>query len=102
MTGIDYYNRDGSRTDLEGSDLYRANFWTKVVAKTYMGFCTVSTVFLLFDHSWGEGEPILFETTVFGGRQDSSYARSRTEEEALATHRLAVSRLSKGEAPFNG
>ena len=35
-----------------------------------IGWVRVSTVFLGIDHNWGGGEPLLFETMVFGGPLD--------------------------------
>src|SRR5258706_13563526 len=37
------------------------------VAKTDFGDVRVSTVFLGFDRSFGQGPPLLFETMIFGG-----------------------------------
>ena len=41
------------------------------VALTEMDDYEVSTVFLGFDHGWGEGDPVLFETMVFGAEGDA-------------------------------
>ena len=52
----------------------------------------VSTVFLGIDHSFPpstEGEPILFETMIFGGEDDSYQERYSTWEEAEAGHEQA-------------
>lgn len=40
----------------------------------YVGALFISTVFIGVDHSWGEGEPLIFETMVFGeGSCDEKY-----------------------------
>lgn len=45
------------------------------VADTMIGDVRVSTVFLGLDHSWDKGEPVLFETLVFGGELDGHMQR---------------------------
>ncbi|KKL94572.1 hypothetical protein LCGC14_1863300, partial [marine sediment metagenome] len=55
----------------------------------------VSTVFLGLDHSFGRGAPILFETMIFGGKQDQYQERYYTWEEAEVGHRQ-VCILSEG------
>ncbi len=52
----------------------------------------VSTVFLGLDHNFEEGKPILFETMIFGGKQDQYQERYHTWEEAEAGHEQAVSK----------
>jgi hypothetical protein len=56
------------------------------VAHDVKGKLSISTVFIALDHSFGEGEPMLYETMVFGGREDMQ-ERYRTREEALAGHK---------------
>ena len=51
----------------------------------------VSTVWLGIDHSFGfSGPPLIFETMIFGGREDQYQVRYSTREEALAGHKHAV------------
>lgn len=50
----------------------------------------VSTAFLGLDHSFGRGEPLLFETVVFGGCHDQEMWRYSTRAEAIAGHAKAV------------
>jgi hypothetical protein len=55
----------------------------------------VSTVFLGFDHRLiGAGEPILFETMIFGGDHDCYQERYETEAQAVAGHRRIVEWLT--------
>jgi hypothetical protein len=65
----------------------------RVIAKTMVGPIEVSTVFLGLDHNWGSGEPILFETMIFGipeGDKENYYERRcATYEEAEAMHEKA-------------
>lgn len=50
----------------------------------------VSTVFLGIDHSYGDGEPLLFETMVFGGDHDGFCDRYSTKKEAVKGHKRVV------------
>lgn len=50
----------------------------------------VSTVFLGIDHGFGSGEPVLFETMIFGGEHDGYQQRYRTWEEAEKGHQRAI------------
>lgn len=48
--------------------------------------CTISTVFLALDHSYGGGPPVLWETMVFGGPLHNEQSRcggSREQAEAM-------------------
>jgi hypothetical protein len=48
------------------------------VASTTIGDVRVSTVFLALDHSFGHGEPLLFETMIFGGEHNDYQVRCST------------------------
>lgn len=52
----------------------------------------VSTVFLVIDHRWGAGDPLLFETLVFNGPLDGEMARYSTYAAAEAGHAAMVAR----------
>lgn len=69
----------------------------KKVAKTNLGNgIRVSTVFLCINHNFsGVGDPILFETMVFGGPLDEETERYCTEDEALKGHERMVQRVRK-------
>jgi hypothetical protein len=57
----------------------------------------VSTVFLGLDHSFlRRGEPILYETMVFGGPHDEHQRRYSTRAEAAAGHYETL-RMVQGE-----
>lgn len=64
------------------------------VAEAYIGDVYVSTVFLGFDHSFGDGPPLLFETMIFGGQYDGYQGRTSTWDEAIECHVEAVSRVA--------
>lgn len=64
-----------------------AEFGQKVEV-TSMADVTASTVFLCMDHNYsGVGEPILFETLVFGGESDGEMVHYRTWAEAKKGHK---------------
>jgi len=42
------------------------------------------------NHTYGEGEPLLFETMIFGGEHDDYQERYSTYEEALEGHQRAI------------
>lgn len=61
----------------------------------------VSTVWLGFDHAFGEGPPMIFETMVFSADSllQSIYCkRYSTRDEALAGHRWVVTHLLAGDS----
>lgn len=56
------------------------------VAEEHVGKSRISTVFLGIDHSFEGGEPVLWETMVFGGPLDQECSRcagSRKDAEAM-------------------
>lgn len=57
----------------------------------------VSTVFLGLDHGWGGGPPVLFETMIFDGPNDSWQDRYCTYEEAEAGHKKVCEKVRNGE-----
>lgn len=65
----------------------------RIVAQTKLNRrVTVSTVFLGLDHNFGRGEPLLFETMVFGGGLDGECFRYSTWDAAEAGHNKTVVR----------
>jgi hypothetical protein len=58
----------------------------------------VSTVFLGLDHSFGRGEPLLFETMIFGGPHDETQDRYATRQAAINGHAHYVA-LARGDEP---
>jgi hypothetical protein len=47
----------------------------RVVGRETIGDSTISTVFLGLDHCYDGGEPVLWETMVFGGKLDQEQDR---------------------------
>jgi len=69
----------------------------RIIARTEMPFIhpdvRVSTVFLGLDHAYGGGEPLLFETMIFGGEHDQYQDRCSTFTQALEMHSAALGLL---------
>lgn len=57
----------------------------------------VSTVFLGLDHQFVDGPPLLFQTTVFGGKLDREQARYSTWEQAVSGHNLMVEKVMSAQ-----
>src|SRR5438874_1294771 len=95
-----YWKLDDNRKPVPASsdDFVRwaEDFEARRVGKTMIGDVSVSTVFLCYDHGWGGGAPVLFETLVFGGPLDGEMERYCTWDEASAGHKLMVERVRKG------
>lgn len=70
----------------------------RVVKRTEVGGCEVSTVFLGLDHSFDDGPPVLFETLVFGGPLDEEMERYHAWEEAEKGHQDMVERVRRAAA----
>jgi len=66
----------------------------RIVKQENIGDVRVSTVFLGIDHNFGEGEPLLFETMIFGGEHDQYQDRCFTWEQAEEMHKKAVKLLT--------
>lgn len=60
------------------------------VGENVIGGVRVSTVFLGVDHNhFGKGDPVLFETMIFGGEHDGYQERCSTYAEAEKMHATA-------------
>lgn len=57
----------------------------------------VSTIWTGNDVSGGRGAPIIFETMIRGGVLDEQFYGASTEDEAKATHALALARAVEAE-----
>ncbi len=67
------------------------------VARDEIGDIVVSTVFLVMDHAYNDGPPILFETMIFGGEHDQYQERYSTWDEAVAGHAHAMAMVQEGK-----
>ena len=82
------------------NDLMKWGQWFETadrhVDKTMIGDIKVSTVFLGLDHLFGDkGDPILFETMIFGGEHDQWQDRYSTWDAAVEGHNKAVSMIEE-------
>lgn len=98
------YKLDG-RTPVLCDDFLDSAQWMQTadrhVAQTYIRDIYISTVFLGFDHGFGDGPPVLFETMVFGGSLDQEMDRYCTWEEAEAGHEIMTWRVMESEKWHN-
>lgn len=62
----------------------------RYVDEQVIGDVRISTVFLGLDHAHFGGEPLLFETMIFGGPHDQYQTRCSTWDQAVAQHAEAV------------
>ena len=91
----DKYVLDGKIPKLE-PDLIKWAMWFETAKRSVAenllnsGDVKISTVFLGLDHSSNGGEPILFETMIFGGEHDQCQERYATWDEAEAGHKKAL------------
>ena len=103
MSSPKYYTRETDGTIREAetlNDVLSAmeDFENRcLIARTMIDdVCLVSTIFVCLDHSsllYGEGEPVLFETVVFGGPHNLEQVHYSTEEEARIGHDAIVDQL---------
>jgi hypothetical protein len=69
------------------------NFDNRRVAQDHIGKVRISTVFLGLDHNMrASGDPILFETMIFGGPLDHQQWRYCTYSDAERGHAEAVAK----------
>ncbi len=73
----------------------------RVIARAIIGDVHISTVFLSVDHNFGGGQPILYESMVFGGQLNHEQQRYHTRAEALAGHLALVQRVMAADPPSN-
>lgn len=67
----------------------------RIVEQTQIGGVKISTVFLGIDYQYGEGEPLLFETMIFGGDDDEYQERYSTWDEAVKGHQFACEKVKE-------
>ena len=68
-------------------DTSRGRVALDIIQETHV---KVSTVFLGLDHSFGSGDPILWETMIFGGVNDGYQDRYSSHEDAVRGHAKAL------------
>jgi hypothetical protein len=62
------------------------------IGDDHFGNCRVSTVFLGLNHNYWGGDPVLFETMIFGGPLDGEMWRYATYTDAERGHAEAVAK----------
>lgn len=93
-----YYILDGD--NVKECDLMTWARWfetagdAKRIARDDLDGCQVSTVFLGSDHQFRGGQPLLFETMIFGGPRDQECERYSTKAEALIGHAAIVASIT--------
>ena len=93
----DKYILDEHGSPVPEPDLMKWAQWFETanrhLARDVIGDVTVSTVFLGINHRFGEGEPLLFETMVFGGPFDQEQRRYSRRIDAFAGHADLVAQV---------
>lgn len=93
------YILDDAGDPIPCADLLQWALWFETaqrhVADDRINGVRVSTVFLGLDHSFSNGPPILYETMIFGGRQDQEQWRYQDSASARRHHRRLVERTRK-------
>lgn len=90
-----YYDREGQPISMEEYAAAIESDEGRIVAVDKLDAdVTISTVWLGIDHNWGRGEPIIFETMVFGGPHAGNCERYSTEQEAREGHVAMVAKLN--------
>ena len=102
MTG--YYVLDGENKAIPATAKEFSEFvsdpFRKVVSRTELpGDVQISTVFLGLDHGWGRGDPVLFETMIFGGEYDQHMWRYTSRDGAVVGHLAVLDALRAGLDP---
>lgn len=96
----DYYDWDGKPITMEEwVELFHDN---RLALTKVGGDCTVSTVYLGLDHSWGDEAPMIFETLVSGGPMDQDMFRYSTKQEAARGHENTVDRVKQWQRATSG
>ena len=75
----------------------------RFLKQDYVSGCKVSTVFLVVNHAWDGGDPVLFETMIFTNRKGNFRAfqeaqwRYTTYKEAMISHDNIVDAIKRKE-----
>jgi len=63
------------------------------VARDSVGDAEVSTVFLTLNMAFDDGDPVLWETMIFGGKHDQHQERYTSYDAAVAGHARALAMI---------
>lgn len=81
---------------MEWAKWFEENPSDRVVKQSEVNGAKISTVFLGIDHCYDGGEPILYETMIFGGPNDQYQYRYHTYKQAEEGHDKLVEKLTAG------
>lgn len=109
-----YFDKHGERIDAERwGELHDDDEYVRIGLDIYPSLAdvrddpldpapiaTVSTVWMGINHRFGPGDPLIFETMIFGGEYDSACQRYCTEAEAADGHRRVLDDLQHGRTPW--
>jgi len=99
----EFFDRQGKPLTTEQWSELHSDFNYKVVIKTDIHDCQVSTVWLGSDHGFGNlPKPIIFETMIFGGLWNDFSERYATEEEARQSHQTIVEMIEHYHRGWSG
>lgn len=88
-----YYDKNGKPlTLMQWATLFEDLDYKRIGSDEKDGV-KVSTVWLGLDHNFDDGKPLIFETMVFGGKDDQWQERWSTLSEAVAGHQWAVNKF---------
>lgn len=93
-----HYDRTGKPISMNRWVELRHDYSYTQLGESYIGRTLVSTIWLGVGNSFGGGNPIIFETMVFGRYGDLGQWRFAAEEEAILWHDLVVRSL-RGTQP---
>lgn len=74
------------------------NHKVRRIGDDWVGAVRVSTVFIGLDHSFGRGDPLVFETMVFGGPLNMAMDRYATYAEAERGHQEMLTKVKIASA----
>jgi len=81
---------------IESAEWLEENPERKAVKQEHIDDIFISTVFLGLDHAWiPGGNPVLWETMIFGGEHDQYQERYTSYEDALEGHQKALNLVNK-------
>lgn len=96
---IKYYTLNENNEPVETDLINGLNFFEsaqRYLKKTRFKSGVVSTVFLIIDHNhWGNGEPLLFETMIFGSPVNEWMSRCARYDDAMLIHKSAEDLLNQ-------
>jgi hypothetical protein len=93
-----FFILDANNNPQPVDDLDQVKFPTRIRQVQVTSTVMVSTVFLSIDHGFGRyegGEPVLFESMVFGGALSGEQQRYCTYSQALQGHEEMLTRVKR-------